>query len=365
MFERMAIKNFRVFRELNVEKLGPINLFTGENNVGKTTLLEAMFLLSGAGNPEMAINANVLRGWVNGNGVPAGAPLWRELFAGLDIGKAITLAATHRSLGELLLEVEPGPPQELTSITPTNGNGNPPSATTNVPDERSLSFAFSRQGEQVAQGSIRLSGSGLKMSRPMVDVPFPATILVSRSGSAQEDAGHLGRLRRKKRGDLLLEALRIVEPKLQSIEENSASGTPMIWGDLGLPELVPLPVMGEGMTRIARIVLAISSTPNGLVLVDEIETGLHHSVLEKFWRVVETAARQFDTQVFATTHSFECVQAAHQALADPAGATGAGEAVCNDAFCLHRLDLLDNEFRCITYSAEAIAGAIEHGLDVR
>ena len=351
MLERMAIKNFRVFRELNVEKLGSINLFTGRNNTGKTTLLEAMFLLSGAGNPEMAVNTNVLRG-SDGNDVQPAAPRWKELFANLDVSKAITLTAMHRSLGELLLKVEPGPPQEVTSITPTNGNDNPPSATTNVPDERSLSFSFSRQGAQVTQGSIRLSGSDLEVSRPMVDVPFRATILVSRSGSAQEDARHLGRLRRKKRGDLLLEALRIVEPKLQSIEDNSASGTPMIWGDLGLPELVPLPVMGEGMTRIARIVLAISSTPNGLVLVDEIENGLHHSVLEKFWQVVETAAHQFDVQVFATTHSFECAQAAHRALP-------------STAFRLHRLEIVDNESRCVTYSDAAAAGAIEHGLDVR
>lgn len=365
MFERMAIKNFRVFRELNVEKLGSINLFTGQNNVGKTTLLEAMFLLSGAGDPRLVISANVLRGSVDGNGVQPAAPYWKELFANLDISKAIALAATHRSLGELLLKVEPGLPQEVTSISPTNGNGNPPSATTNVPDERSLSFSFSRKGEQAAHGSIRLSGSGFEVSRPMVDVPFPATILVSRSGSAQEYAVLLGKLRRKKRGDLLLEALRIVEPKLQSIEDNSASGTPMIWGDVGLPELVPLPVMGEGMTRIARIVLAISSTPNGLVLVDEIENGLHHSVLENFWRVVETAARQFDVQVFATTHSFECVQAAHRALVGPEGATGANEAAQSDAFCLHRLELRDNAVRCVTYSADAIAGAIEHGLEVR
>ena len=352
MLERMAIKNFRVFRELNVEKLGSINLFTGQNNAGKTTLLEAMFLLSGAGNPEMAVNAIVLRGSVDGDGVQPAAPLWKELFANLDVSKAITLAATHRSLGELLLEVEPGVPQELTSITPTNGNEGPPSATTNLPDERSLSFSFSRNGEQVACSSIRLSGPGLEVSRPMAYVPFPATILVSRSGSAREYAILLGKLRRKKQGDLLLEALHIVEPKLQSIEDNSASGTPMIWGDVGLPEMVPLPVMGEGMTRIARIVLAISSTPNGLVLVDEIENGLHHSVLEKFWQVVETAARQFDVQVFATTHSFECAQAAHRALP-------------STAFRLHRLEIVDNESRCVTYSDDAAAGAIEHGLDVR
>ena len=145
-------------------------------------------------------------------------------------------------------------------------------------------------------------------------MPFPAAILVARSGDVHEDAVRLGKLRRQKRGDLLLNALRIVEPKLRSVEDNSASGWPMIWGDVGLSELVPLPVMGEGMTRIARIVLAVSATPNGVVLIDEIENGLHHSALTDVWQVVEKAASQFGTQVFATTHSLECVQAAHGAL---------------------------------------------------
>ena len=351
MFTRMAVKNFRVFRELNVDNLGAINLFTGQNNVGKTTLLEAIFLLSGAGYPEVAVNVNVLRGLVEGSSVPPAALLWKELFAGLDIGNAITLAGRHRTLGELLLEVKPGPPQEVTSITPTNGDEGPPSATTNVLDERSLSFSFSRNSEQVAHGGIRLSGQGLEVSRPRMDMPFPASIL-SRGGNTQEDAVRLGKLRREKRGDLLLDALRIVEPRLQSIEDNSANGVPMIWGDVGLPELVPLPVMGEGMTRIARIVLAISSSPSGVVLLDEVENGLHHSVLKKVWRVMETAARQFGTQVFATTHSFECVEAAHRALS-------------REALRLHRLEGVDNEIRCVTYRDDAIAGAIKHGLDVR
>ena len=352
MFTRVTIRNFRVFRELNVDDLGSINLFTGQNNVGKTTLLEAIFLLSGAGCPDVAINLNVLRGLVEGSSGPPAALLWKELFAGLDIGKAIALAGTHGSLGELLLEVKPGAPQEIASITPANGNDDPPTATTNVPDERSLSFSYSRNGEQVAHGGIRQSGPALEVSQPRADIPFPASILVSRGGNAQEDAVRLGKLRRKKRGDVLLDALRIVEPKLQSIEDNSATGVPMIWGDVGLRELVPLPVMGEGMTRIARIVLAISSSPNGVVLLDEIENGLHHSVLKKVWQVVESAARQFRTQVFATTHSFECAAAAHQALP-------------SDAFRLHRLEIVDDESRCVTYGDDAIAGAITHGLDVR
>ena len=149
-----------------------------------------------------------------------------------------------------------------------------------------------------------------------------------------------------------MEALQVIEPRLQSIEDNSSSGAPMIWGDIGLPELIPLSAMGEGMTRIARLVLAISATPDGVILVDEIENGLHHSVLPKVWKVVDTAAKQFNTQVFATTHSFECIEAAHEAL-------GA------DGFLLHRLEASGTENRCVTYEPEAISAAMRHYMEVR
>ena len=185
-----------------------------------------------------------------------------------------------------------------------------------------------------------------------MEVPFLSIFLSSRVGNPKEDAVRLGVLRKQKQGHLLLEALRVIEPRLQSIEDNSASGAPMIWGDIGLPELIPLSAMGEGMTRIARLVLAIASSPDGVVLVDEIENGLHHSVLPKVWKVVDTAAKQFNTQVFATTHSFECVEATHEAL-------GA------DGFRLHRLEVSGNENRCVTYEPEVIAAALKHDLEIR
>lgn len=146
--------------------------------------------------------------------------------------------------------------------------------------------------------------------------------------------------------------MRIVEPRLQAIEDISASGAPLIWGDVGLRELVPLSVLGEGITRIARVVLAISSVPQGVVLVDEIENGLHHSVLGKFWKVVESAAEEFDTQIFATSHSRECVAAAHDALR-------------GESFRLHRLELDGQRSRCVSYGEEAVEGAMKHGLEVR
>ena len=350
-FTRVEIRNFRAFRGLEVDDLAPVNLFTGCNNAGKTSLLEALFLLSGGGNPELATNVNVVRGLV-GNGANPMAVLWNELFTNLDAGKTIEIAACHQSLGKLTLEVKSGIPNAVETIAPAHGNDIPvPDATTNLPKERGLSFSF-RRGSERSQGHIRLKGPGIEVSRPAADVPFPAAILVARSGDVHEDAVRLGKLRRQKRGDLLLNALRIVEPKLRSVEDNSASGWPMIWGDVGLSELVPLPVMGEGMTRIARIVLAVSATPNGVVLIDEIENGLHHSVLTDVWQVVERAASQFGTQVFATTHSLECVQAAHRALS-------------HEVFRLHRLEVDGEENRCVTYGAEEMLGTIDHDLEVR
>ena len=149
-----------------------------------------------------------------------------------------------------------------------------------------------------------------------------------------------------------MDALRVVDPRLQGIEDNASSGEPMLWVDIGLRELVPLSILGAGMTRVARIFLVVASTPGGVVLVDEIENGLHHSVLPDVWRVVQKAAKQFDVQIFATTHSFECVEAAHQAL-EP------------DGFRLHRLEVTDGANRCVTLSPTAISGAIRHNLEIR
>ena len=120
-----------------------------------------------------------------------------------------------------------------------------------------------------------------------------------------------------------------------------------------MSELVPLAMMGEGMTRLARLVLAIATAPNGLVLVDEIETGFHHTVMFDVWRTVDEAAKQFDTQIVATTHSYECVQAAHAALGD------------GDGFLLHRLEVSEAGNRCVTYQPESIDAAMRHELEVR
>jgi len=129
----------------------------------------------------------------------------------------------------------------------------------------------------------------------------------------------------------------------------------MIHGDIGGDRLVPLPLMGDGMVRLTSLILAISSAQNGVILVDEIENGLHHSILPKVWTAIGNAAQMFETQVFATTHSFECITAAHKAFTE----SGLYD------FRLHRLERTNEDIRGVTYDQEDLAAAVETDFEVR
>ncbi len=350
MLESARIRNFRNLIDLQIEGLDRVNLFTGRNNSGKTTLLEALFLITSGGNPGVALKINAFRGieLTGGKTTVVRETQWKPLFCALNMGEVIMIEANQRSRESLSLRISLERPGTIDLLL-----GQPSEQpAVDVLNEGSLLFSFERNGDAHIEGRMRLTGNGIQIDQPASNVPVPTAFLWSRSGNLQEDAIGLGQLRQRKQADMVLEALRVVEPRLQSVEDNSASGTPMIWGDIGLSELVPLPVMGEGMTRIARLIVAISSMPGGLVLVDEIENGLHHSILSKVWKAVDQAAKNFDVQIVATTHSYECMEAAHQGLG-------------KDGFRLYRLEAKSGKNRCVAYEPEAIEAAIYHNLEVR
>ena len=349
MLRTVRIRNFRVFDGLKIENLNRINLVTGRNNSGKTSLLEALFLLAGAGNPHLALNANVVRGMnlTKGNPEAIHETFWKPMFFALDTARHVEIEGSHSSYGPLVLHVS----LERQSVLELPLDASLPAK--NDSKEPTLLLSFRAGSGDGVEGRIRVGSQSMQIDQPDMTIPFPAIILSSQASNLQEDARRLGQLRQRKRGELILDALKIIEPKLSSIEDNSSSGVSMIWGDIGLPELVPLAAMGDGMTRIARLVLAISAAPGGLVLVDDVETGLHHSVLGEVWKTVDAAAAQFNTQVVATTHSLECAQAAGNALAD------GGE------FMLHRLETTSTGNRCVTYNDEDIKAAIRHDFEVR
>ena len=99
MFTSISINNFRCFRELHFDKsLDRVSLIAGKNSVGKTTLLEAIYVLIGMGNPELTQRLSVFRGLSKFAGGPQqfSEIFWEPLFYNLDPSKEIAIEGIHR-----------------------------------------------------------------------------------------------------------------------------------------------------------------------------------------------------------------------------------------------------------------------------
>ena len=186
---------------------------------------------------------------------------------------------------------------------------------------------------------------------------FPLGIYLTNSThSFREDAERFSNLERVGRQDEVLETLRLLEPRLQRLTLLVVDREPIINGDIGMSQLVPLPLMGEGLGRLLSIILAIANAKGGTILIDEIEKGLHYSVLTDVWKAITDAARRAEAQVFATTHSQECIRAAHKAF----------ETSEKYDFRYHRLERVkDKIFRAVTYDRETLATSDEMNLEMR
>ena len=363
MLKSIQIRNFRIINQLSLPDLHRINLIAGLNSCGKTSVLEAVFLLSAAGNAQLLMNPYIMRGLSPNIGIWTRTENpWGEVFSNLDIMKMIEIVAGHEKFGELKLEItlerllheEIRIEQNEKESIPSNLEASTQSRTPviNTPIMPALNLRYFRETTMQTESKIRPSSQGIEISQPVATPPFTVIYVSSYTGSYEEDARRLGLLKRKKLGDLLLRALKVIEPRLQSVEESSATGFPMIYVDVGLNELVPLVGMGDGISRIARLILAISSAPGGVVLVDEIENGFHHTILPNVWKVLDEATLTFNVQLISTTHSLESIEAAHSVLDQ-------------EYFRLHRIESSGGTNKCITYVPESIEAAMKHGMEVR
>jgi hypothetical protein len=372
MYTSFEIRNFRCFRELKFDNLAQINLITGKNNVGKTALLEAAFLHGGAYNPALTLKLNAFRGielteLTLGNWIEH--PL-SSFFYRFDISSDIELSGIDTITGHRSLRLRPIRQPKLEESIQGNVSV--------LNESNILKYNSVESGKALSTSEVTIileleyKGTGKPIYyRMIIDKigiridPLPPALSFQTSFlSAQtripfsEQAKLYGNLEIHGKEGSILETLKIIEPRLKRISSVTVAGGPIFHGDVGIGRLVPLPIMGDGMARLLSIVLHIANAPNGVVLIDEIENGLHYSIMTNIWRAIAFAAKESNTQVFATTHSWECVLSAHEAFES-------SETYDSD-FQLHRLDRLnDDDIKVVTYNKRSLTAAIKAGLEVR
>ena len=117
---------------------------------------------------------------------------------------------------------------------------------------------------------------------------------------------------------------------------------------------VPLKSLGDGAVRVFSVALALASSQDGFLVIDEAENVIHYSVQHDFWHMVLKTARENNIQVLATTHSWDC-------------AAGFAHAVVDDEAdgVLIRLERSGDQVHSIEYSEEDLKIAAEQGIEVR
>ena len=112
-----------------------------------------------------------------------------------------------------------------------------------------------------------------------------------------EDAQKFGQLDILGKQENIVDFLRIIEPDLKSLSSVAMGDSSLIHGDIGLSRKIPVAYMGDGAARLLSVILAIASSQNGTVFIDECENGIHYSAMPKVWEAIAKAAREYDCQI--------------------------------------------------------------------
>jgi AAA15 family ATPase/GTPase len=312
MIQSFEVENFRAFLDLKLSGLPSVNILVGQSASGKTALLEAIRMALGA-TPTVAWQLNAVRGVAFG--MPLNPPreqfeaAWSSYFFDFDIAKTISFRVTDSDKREARLEMYFDKDRPVTP-TPHTMPGVPILTSTIIP------LAFKRQtftGEiNTIDATISPQQHGqifLQQGSEIGTVSefFPSTW----QSNSQQVAAWFSQLRISNQAE---DIFKIVHKQFPDITEIS-SEVPYQFGALYATirhhsKKMPISLISSGINKFVSLLIAIRTYRGGVILVDEIENGIYYKMFPAFWEALHRFAVENKTQLFLSTHSWECLKAA-------------------------------------------------------
>jgi AAA15 family ATPase/GTPase len=326
MLTSLEFENYRGFRRLQIKPLKRVNLIAGENNTGKTAVLEGLCLLLASNPEEVKKLPTQFR-----SGQQSHHDNFRSFWEWVFYEKNTDLKPS--------IKAETPQNQPLSTIINLHSHEQLLISEGNSRNQSTVRFQFGPQGFS-HHGSVE---------RPK----FLAQ--TTRLGDPANDADLYNRVSLMADGEeKVLNLMKIIEPRLKKLRYSKITSRALVYAHLGFPHFIPATQMGQGFSRLLTLFSEMMVSGAKVLLIDEIENGLHYSVLTQVWKGIAALAESEDIQVFATTHSWGCIVAAHEAFAET-----------SYDFALHRLQRIKNEVEAITYDRETLETALHSELEVR
>lgn len=322
MISSIEIQGYRGFERFEMNGLGRVNLLVGTNNGGKTSVLEAVFLLMSAGNPAALWQVLSRRGErriMEMAGSPGSLTTEADvchLFRGHEIhpGSRLLVSATDPAAKRFVALA-------VTEASSDNGGIPVPGLALDVTGSSQPAIPripLSRTG-----GFRETFGESLQ--RPARRAGNLPVFVASDSLTTDELVGLWNDVVLTPAEPLVLRALQFIDPEIERIAVQVTIAYSYYFGGSrggfivkrrGSERPIPIGSLGDGMWRMLVMAIAITQCRGSVLLVDEIDTGLHYSVMSDMWKLIFDAAKEFDVQVFATTHSYDCVYSLAHICAD-------------------------------------------------
>ncbi len=356
----LYIENFRGIRKLSIPRLGRVTLLAGRNGVGKTTVLDAIRIYAARGRHQVLAQILDVRDEITTPRDPSeDGPIqvdWAAMFHGRSVSEQASLSVGPREkTGRLRIKAT------ILDYEDPAFSSVPRKLLQRLSGDRLRVFEVDNQGHGYFLIPLGYGGTlpGAKELLPEIKHELVGPGLLARSDVARiwrkvaltDDEEQLTRsigliygVEVGRIGVIGDDARESAGDRLRAIVRLKSDKSP-----------VPLRSLGEGASRLFGVALALASSRNGFCLIDEAENGIHYSVQQEFWRMVLHTAHENNTQVVATTHSWDCIAGFARAAAEDENAEGV----------LIRLDKNGEKLRAVEYSEEDMETAANQGIEVR
>ncbi len=378
MMDSLVIKNYRNLDELNIDSLSKVNLITGKNNTGKSTLLEAIALY--ATKCDLGIILQLLeergenyRQISNGKNVmEANIKTLASLFTNRMVNfrqiDAINIGIIENTLFGKQNAIEKSISLRFVKFFDEIVNQNEELVNrrkrTIIEDDNDKLIVDYKLGLEIRVGVN-------SYILPLDDERFYNRIGYRGLGSIdnfqfirtrnidREINGKLwDNITLTEKEKYVIDALRIIEPlveRIAFIEEGTRNRSAVIKLS-NSNNVFPLRSMGDGINRILTIILVLVNSDNGFLLIDEFENGLHHSIQEKLWEIIFSLSNKLNVQVFVTTYSEDCISGFENVLNNPQN-TVDGKLI--------RLDNINGKVKQVEFSKEELKIATDQNIETR
>ena len=322
--KEFTIESFRGLRDVKLEGLGRFNLIVGENNSGKTSTLEALMLFLAPGDTRNWIRLLSFRDI--GLSSRSAADLVSWLFPIIDrdhpderheisiqglIGEANEMLSLsyrheivilppddqrHRRRFSEELEDEPGT-NKIAYLLARHFS--------EITGERSGEIVFGVQSPRhrmITPATPKIESSFRRVSRRPLAVVKPHSHRIGRAAVGAVSNAVMQRMK-----DFFIHVLQIFDPAIVGVDVVSSEGDPLIvleHRDLGI---VPVHIFGDGLRKAVVILGQAIEAEGGILILDEVETALHHSIQAPFFNALREITNSLDVQIIATTHSLDAV----------------------------------------------------------